>query len=236
MKKKRISIFIIGLLILSNWLGVSAVKAQEVTNTPLNKEEWKAMPLYQGSYVGFDIFGLGSKLMGSDYFSSEISAEINLKNRYFPVVEIGYGQIDTTQEENDIHYKTAAPYFRIGGSYNVFYQKPYLPGQFLVGLRYGFSSFSYDVSAPSMTDPTWGAPTLPFSYEGVKSNASWLEIVIGLKANIYKSIYMGLSLRYRSLMNAKAAKNSEPYYIPGYGKNKGTNIGITYSVVYNLPF
>ena len=124
MKKKRISIFIIGLLILSNWLGVSAVKAQEVTNTPLTKEEWKAMPLYQGSYVGVDIFGLGSKLMGSDYFSSEISAEVNLKNRYFPVVEIGYGQIDTTQEENDIHYKTAAPYFRIGGSYNVFYQKP----------------------------------------------------------------------------------------------------------------
>ena len=69
MKKKRISIFIIGLLILSNWLGVSAVKAQEVTNTPLTKEEWKAMPLYQGSYVGVDIFGLGSKLMGSDYFS-----------------------------------------------------------------------------------------------------------------------------------------------------------------------
>ena len=236
MKKKRISIYIIGLLILSNWLGLSTAIAQETTNTPLTNEEWKTMPLYQGSYAGIDIFGLGSKALGSDYMSTEISAEVNLKNRYFPIIEIGYGQIDTTQEENDIHYKTSAPYFRIGANYNVFYKKPYLPGQFLVGLRYGFSSFSYDVSAPPLTDPVWGAPTLPFNYEGVKSNANWLEIVIGIKANIYKSLYLGLSLRYRSLMSVKATENSEPYYIPGYGKNKGTNIGISYSIIYNLPF
>lgn len=236
MKKERISIFIIGLLSLSNWLGLTTATAQEVMNTPLTKEEWQATPLYQGTYVGFDIFGLGSKVFGSDFTTAEVSAEVNLKNRYFPIVEIGYGQTDMTDEETDIHYKTSAPYFRIGVNYNVFYKKPYLPGQFLVGLRYGFSSFSYDVAAPAMTDPTWGAPTLPFDYKGVKSNAGWLEIVIGLKANVYKNFHMGLALRYRSRMSVKAAENSEPYYIPGFGKNKGTNIGVAYTLVYKLPF
>lgn len=236
MKKKRISIFIIGLLSLSNLLGLSTATAQETVNTPLTQEEWQATPLYQGAYVGFDIYGLGSKLFGNDFTTTEVSAEVNLKNRYFPVVEIGYGQTDVTNEETDIHYKTSAPYFRIGASYNVFYKKPYLPGQLLVGLRYGFSSFSYDVSAPAMTDPSWGAPTLPFAYEGVKSSASWLEIVIALKANVYKSIYMGLGLRYRSRMSVKGTENSEPYYIPGFGKNRGTNIGISYSIIYKLPF
>lgn len=236
MKKERISIFIIGLLILSNLLTPTQAIAQETVNVPLTKEEWQATPLYQGSYIGVDIFGLGSKVFGSDFTSAEVSAEVNLKNRYFPIIEIGYGETDAIQEENDIHFKTSAPYFRIGGSYNVFYKKPYLPGQFLVGLRYGYTSFSYDVSAPPMTDPVWGTPTLPFSYEGVKSNASWLEITIGLKANIYKDLHMGLSLRYRSLMNVKAAENSEPWYIPGYGKNKSTNIGVSYTVVYQLPF
>lgn len=236
MKKERISIFIIGLLILSNLLTPTQAIAQETGNVPLTKEEWQATPLYQGSYIGVDIFGLGSKVFGSDFTSAEVSAEVNLKNRYFPIIEIGYGETDAIQEENDIHFKTSAPYFRIGGSYNVFYKKPYLPGQFLVGLRYGYTSFSYDVSAPPMTDPVWGTPTLPFSYEGVKSNASWLEITIGLKANIYKDLHMGLSLRYRSLMNVKAAENSEPWYIPGYGKNKSTNIGVSYTVVYQLPF
>lgn len=236
MKKKRISIFIIGLLSLSNLLGGATASAQDTVNTPLTKEEWQATPLYQGAYVGVDLYGIGSKIFGNDFTTAEVSAEANLKNRYFPIVEIGYGQTDVTHEETDIHYKTSAPYFRIGASYNVFYKKPYLPGQFLVGLRYGFSSFSYDVSAPSLTDPVWGAPSIPIDYKGVKSNASWLEIVIGLKSNIYKDIYMGFSLRYRSRMSIKGSENSEPYYIPGFGKNKGTNIGISYSLIYKLPF
>ena len=33
-----------------------------------------------------------------------------------------------------------------------------------------------------------------------------------------------------------AHENSEPYYIPGYGKGSKTNIGITYNLIYKLPF
>lgn len=234
MKKERISTFIIALLSLSSLLP-SRAWAQETQNVPLTKEEWKATPLYQGAYVGVDAFGLGSKIFGADYSATELSAEVNLKNRYFPVIEIGYGSIETTHEETDIFYKTSAPYFRIGMNYNVFYKKPYLPGHFIVGFRYGFSSFSYDVEAPSMTDPVWGKPTIPFKYEGVKSNAGWLELVIGIRTNVYKNFYMGLSARYRSRMSVKKAENSEPYYIPGFGQNKGTNYGITYNLIYKLP-
>ena len=236
MKKKGISIFNIALLSLSNLMGIAQATAQEAANTPLTKEEWQATPLFQGSYIGMDVFGLGSKIFGGDYTSTEISAEVNLKNRYFPVIEIGYGSINTTNEETDIHFKTSAPYFRIGMNYNIFYKKPYLPGHFIAGIRYGFSSFSYDVAAPAMTDPVWGAPTVPVSYQGVKSNACWLELVIGLRTNIYKNFYMGFSARYRSRMSVKKTENSEPYYIPGFGKNKGTNIGITYNIIYKLPF
>ena len=235
MKKERISIFIIALLSLSSLLPFRA-SAQETENIPLTKEEWQKLPLYQGTYIGVDIFGLGSKIFGSDYTSTEVSAEVNLKNRYFPIIEIGYGSIETTDEETDIYYKTSAPYFRIGMNYNVLYKKPYLPGHFMVGFRYGFSSFSYDVEAPALTDPVWGQPTIPFAYQGVKGSAGWLELVAGLKANVFSNFYMGLMLRYRSRMSVKKAENSEPYYIPGYGKNKGTNIGITYTVVYKLPF
>lgn len=235
MKRKRISTFIIALLSLSSLLPFRAV-AQETENVPLTKEEWEATPLYQGAYIGVDVFGLGSKVLGGDYTCTEISGEVNLKNRYFPVIEMGYGSIETTNEETDIYFKSSAPYVRIGMNYNIFYKKPYLPGHFIVGLRYGFSAFSYDIKAPSMTDPVWGKPTIPFAYEGVKSNAGWLELVIGLRTNVYKNFYMGFSARYRSRMNVKKAENSEPYYIPGFGKNTGTNIGITYNLIYKLPF
>lgn len=236
MKRRGILTSIIGLLSLSNLLFPNSIEAQETANKPLTQEEWQATPLYQGAYIGIDALGLGGKLLGSDYTSAEISGEINLKNRFFPIVEIGYGSIDTTNEETDIHFKTSAPYFRIGLNYNIFYKKPYLPGHFIAGVRYGVSSFSYDVSAPDMTDPIWGQPTIPISYKDVKSSAGWLELIIGLRANIYKDLYMGFSLRYRSLMSIKKTENSEPYYIPGYGKNKGTTWGVTYNIVYQLPF
>ena len=37
-----------------------------------------------------------------------------------------------------------------------------------------FTSFSYDVDAPTMKDPTWGFPEIPFSYDGIKTDVNRL--------------------------------------------------------------
>jgi hypothetical protein len=106
----------------------------------------------------------------------------------------------------------------------------------LLSLRYGFTSFSYDVDAPTMKDPTWGFPEIPFSYDGIKTTVTWAELLAGIKVNVYKNFYMGWSLRYRIRMNIKKAEHTEPWYIPGFGKNNSTNLGVTYSLIYKLPF
>lgn len=48
------------------------------------KEEIKAdtIPFYNGTYVGVDLFGLGSKLLGGDFLSSEVNVRVNLKEIY----------------------------------------------------------------------------------------------------------------------------------------------------------
>lgn len=79
-------------------------------------------PLYNGISVSVDLWGPGSKLFGSDFFSSEVAIDVNLKNRFFPIVELGYGNTDTWSDKG-IHYKTGAPYFRIGMDYNALYNK-----------------------------------------------------------------------------------------------------------------
>lgn len=45
-----------------------------------------------------------------------------LKNRFIPIIEIGYGHTDTTDDETNIHYKASAPYFRIGMNYNILFK------------------------------------------------------------------------------------------------------------------
>ena len=234
MKKRLISTYIIALLVLSNLLMPTSAHAQEIKILSEDKEE--ELPFYQGLMVGVDVSGLASKAFGSDAFSSEISIHANLKNRFFPVVEIGYGKTDTTGEETNIHYQTSAPFFRMGMDYNVFYKKPHLPGYFTVGLRYGFSSFTYDMQSPDLVDPNWGHTSIPVTYNDVKSNAGWLELVLGMKTQVYKDFYMGFTVRYRARQSMKKHENTEPYYIPGYGRGKTSNFGITYSLSYRLPF
>ena len=83
MKRKRISTYISEWIVMSSlWLLLApvCVMAQETVNVPLTDEEWKETPLYQGIYIGADIYGLASKAFGSDITSAEVSAEVNLKN------------------------------------------------------------------------------------------------------------------------------------------------------------
>lgn len=234
MKKKRISTYIIALLTISSFFGLPTTAiAQEKGNA---KVESQQQPFYQGTMIGVDVFGLLGNAFGSDFTSTEASIECNLLNRYFPVLELGYGSTDTIDEETDIHYKTSAPYIRMGAGYNIFSKKPHLPGKLLVGARLGFSSFSYDVQAPSMSDPVWGEPSIPVAFENVKSKAAWMELTAEVRTNVYKNIHMGFSVRYKSLFSVKKTENSEPWYIPGFGKNKSSGFGITYNISYKLPF
>ena len=115
----------------------SPTLAAQEKKTTIEEEK---VPFYQGTTIGVDIFGLGSKIFGGDITSTEISVEVNLKNRYVPVAEIGYGTTDTTDDGTNIHYKASAPYFRIGMNYNFFFKKPYLPGFLYGGIRYVVSS------------------------------------------------------------------------------------------------
>ena len=186
--------------------------------------------------MGVDVFGFLNQALGSDARTTEVSIEANLLNRFLPIVEIGYGGMEMTDDETDIHFKTSGPFFRVGMNYNVFYQKPDLPGGLTVGLRYGYSSFKYDVQSPDLIDPNWGNTHVPIDYTGVKSNVGWLEAVVGMRANVFKDFYLGLNVRYRSRLSMTKNENSEPYHIPGYGRGKPSNFGITYSLIYKLPF
>ena len=106
-------------------------------------------PLFNGVDLSVDLWGPGSYLLGSDNLSMEVAADVNLKNRL-----VGYGKSDTWSEDG-IHYKTGAPYLRIGMDYNTFYKKKF-QHKLLVGLRYAVSSFSYDVQSLSVDDPIYG--------------------------------------------------------------------------------
>ena len=229
---------------------------EQRAQAPVSKKEQKkrdailadTIPLYNGTYVGLDVYGIGSKLLGGDFMSSEISVGVNLKNKLIPTIELGMGSTDTWSETG-IHYKSkAAPFFRIGVDYNTMAKKKEKNSYLYAGLRYGFTSFKYDVSTlpvddpiwgdnianPSLTDDIWGG-SVPFNHPGMKASVQWLEIVLGVKVRIYKNFNMGWSIRMKYKTSATTGEFGNPWYVPGYGKFKSNNMGITYSLIYKLP-
>ena len=153
-----------------------------------------------------------------------------------PIIEVGYGKIDVTNEETNIHFSTAAPYVRVGMDYNMMSKKPHLPGYIYLGGRIGFTPMKYDYEAPTLIDPNWEGLEIPIDYHDVKSNVTWFEFVVGLKAHVFKRFSMGWSIRYHSRLKMTKNENSEPHYIPGFGKGGRTNFGVAYNLIYDLPF
>ncbi len=210
--------------------GASQVK-QEVKKAL--KPEDEAKPLIQGLSVYTDLVGVGNKLFGGSYLYGEVGAELNLLNRFMPVIEAGYATCDVLDDDKSIAYKTSAPYFRVGMNYNFMHKKDTY-SIIYAGLRYGFTSFSFDISSPALQDPIWGGE-VPFDHKGISCNAGWLELVAGIRAQIWKNLHMGWSVRYKRLMSTKDNIYSDPHYIPGYGVKDDVLFGFTYNIIYYLP-
>ncbi len=231
-----------------------------VTSDPAKAQAWEkekkrkekqatriVYPLLNGYSVGVDLWGPGSYAVGNDALTVEVSADVNLKNILLPTVEVGYAKIDSWSDGGS-HYKTAAPYFRVGVDYNAFSQKAF-QHKLLVGLRYGVSSFKYDVSSlsvedgvyggtinPNMEDDVWGG-SVAYDYKGMKATMQWLEFCIGLRAHIAGPIFMGWAVRFKFDLSTKADEHAVPWYTPGYGRHcEGTKMGISYTFIYKLPF
>ena len=119
----------------------------------------------------------------------------------------------------------------------------------LVGLRYAATSFKYDVESLAVSDPEYGGSlgnpnlidgiwggSLPFDHKGMKGSMQWAEFCVGIREHVWKSLYIGWALRFKFRLSASVAEYGDPWYVPGYGKYNGNTTGVTYTIIYKLPF
>lgn len=187
---------------------------------------------FQGVAVGVDLLGAGQRLL-SDYGQYEATVRVNLRDRYFPIVEVGIGQADKTDETTSVSYKTSAPYGRVGCDFNLLRNKHDLY-RLYAGARIAYTSFKYDISSSApITDPVWGG-TAPYSATDIKASALWVEACGGIDVTLWRFVHLGWSVRYRMRLNQTFGTVGEPYYIPGFGRNGNGRIGATFNLSFEL--
>ncbi len=190
------------------------------------------IPFFRGMAVGVDLIG-PVQLMVSDYGQYEASLRINLKDKYYPVFELGYGKADASDEATQITYKTSAPYFRLGVDWNLLKNK-HDDYRLFGGFRYACTYYEYDLSAPPRYRPSMGRRCALWRKWRFLQTTHWLEGVIGIDAKIWGPIRMGWSFRYKRRLFKNDGELGNTWYVPGYGKQGGSRLGGTFNVTLEI--
>jgi hypothetical protein len=211
---------------------VLLVLAFSLSAADKKKEPAKVYPLYQGINVGVElsqpVFGAFS---GTHGYSAKV--DVNLKNAYFPTLELGYTSFDKTAESG-IHCLAAGPFFKIGVNKSLTFLGDKAENMFFAGIHYGLSSFTYSLDNLSWYDNYWGNTTT--SYLNQPGLAGWLELMVGVRVNFWGPFSLGWTGQYKSTLHVSGGAQSDPAYIPGYGENLKPQTGLAIHLYYHLPF
>jgi hypothetical protein len=152
--------------------------------------------------------------------------------------------LDVALEETSFNYKSHGYYFRAGVDYN-FLKNLNIEQYEMVfgGARLCYASVDHSAWGVEVTSDYWGKEQI-IDVNDNTVQTFWLEIAGGVKAELFKNVFIGWSVRGRirlyqtdnPVKEEQVFKQMDPVYAPGYGKGiKRAGVGFNYSVFYRLP-
>jgi hypothetical protein len=103
------------------------------------------------------------------------------------------------------------------------------------GLRYGYATQKHIMNAINIQDPYWGGLNRTH-YSEKQCNTHWVEVVAGIKAELFTNFFIGWSIHSRIRLAHNSYDMITPYNVPGYGNgSKKSNLGFNFSIFYRIP-
>ncbi len=189
-----------------------------------------------GLRLGGDVSKLVRSFLDDDYSGFEINGDYRLTKRWFLAGEIGFEE--RTLGNDFINTTSNGTYFKAGADFNMYKNWLGMENMIYSGFRVGVSTFTQTLNNFTVftTDQFWN-PQFS-SNDAVETdglNAIWAELIIGIKAEIFHNLYIGLNAQIKSLVSEKAPDNLENLYIPGFARTYDSgNFGFSYG--YNISY
>ncbi|WP_298141695.1 DUF6048 family protein [Flavobacterium sp.] len=218
------------LLVLISFSGM----AQEVAKTDTVKPKTERY----GIRFGADLFKLTRSFYDKDYRGLELVGDYRLTRKHYIAAEIGNEK--KTVDDTQLNFTTNGTYIKAGFDYNAYENWLGMENMIYVGLRYGFSSFSQTLNSYEVYNPNQYFDEAPEIVSGEEFNgltAQWMEVVAGVKAEVFNNVFVGFSLRVNRLFSNKKPNNFDNLYIPGFNRTYDGDFGVgfNYTVSYFLP-
>ena len=190
-----------------------------------------------GIRIGLD-FSKQIRMLTEDYKGLSLYGDVKIKERLFIVSELGSDEKELRTD--NLRSKFSGNYIKAGLNYNLYNNLPGLNNEIYVGFRFATSKFKSEISEYIIynKDHFWSQDPIFDNIINKGLNANWVELIIGINAELVNNLFMGLSLRLNRMLNQKKPENFTNLYIPGFNKvteNNNFGTGLTYSLIYQIP-
>lgn len=195
-----------------------------------------------GLEIGFDVarlpYYLWKEKTGVQY---EYHGSIDF-NRMLLDIDYGFGNIlrknPPKRVDNKPIIKTMSynrgQYFRVGLSYN-FIPKNRDHNVACLGLMYSRSSFKDMLYGKLIDSRGYNQSEDPVDRTD-KFHAHWLEVVAGVRVQVWQWVYMGCTVRYKFAKRVTSSKTFIPFDIIGWGLNEEDDAwGVNYYIGIRIP-
>lgn len=227
----RYFISLIFILSLVN-LGFSQIRGEALQDTLAIEQSY-------GLRLGGDIGKIIRSFLDDEYYGFEIQGDYRLTQDLYIAGELG------TEEKTNLtpflNVTTSGSYFKAGVDYNFYQNWLTMDNMIYGGLRVGVSSFSHDLNEYTIyvTDQYYESPvTINDTEEFEGLTAFWAELIIGIKAEVLKNLYMGINVQFKILAGEDEPSNFENLYIPGFNRTYDSGrigFGYGYTLSYRIP-
>ena len=235
MRKRQIYIFIISLVLPSSMV-LSQTETISNDSLIINNKILKINKLR----IGFDLFKPIKSSSDGDDLNYELVSDLQITENLYLAAE--YGLIDRLIEDENINFNSNGSFLRFGFDYNMFKNWVGMDNSIYIGLRYASSNFSNKIESYNIRNSdSYFSNTVENDFETIDhSNLSgnWIEVVTGIKVEMFNNIYLGLSFRLNKLLSTKKPNNFDNLFIPVFNKVTDNNTwgsGFNYTLTYSIP-
>jgi len=242
MKQPYILIFFISLFIVGG--NFNTISAQNKKSpSPKNKvNDSLKYKLKYGLRIGTDISKIIRSSFDDDYKGLEIIGDFRVTKNWYAAAEIGTEEKITKTDNLEIF--TSGSYFKAGADYNFFDNWFGMENMIYSGFRIGASTFSHERKGFSIynTNQYWTSNldqfdnTTPEKFNDL--SLIWLEFMMGLKAELFNNLYMGVAVQLKRQVFQNELDNFENLYAPGFNRTYGNSkfgVGYSYNISYLIP-
>lgn len=195
--------------------------------------------LKYGLRVGTDASKLVRSFLDDEYSGFELMADYRIKKKLYIAGEIGIEE--KTDVTDYLNITTKGSYIKAGVDYNMYENWLDMDNMVYSGFRLGASSFSHTLNNFEVynTDQFWEPQfSSNDSQEFDGLTAFWLELIIGIKAELFTNLYLGLNIQLKANISQTDPDNFTNIYVPGFNKtfdSAGIGVGYGYTISYRIP-